>query len=183
MAQVPVPQQTDHETREEQRQAALHRIAESNYGERMQRALKLVVQGVPFREAAAAENYADHSDLYRASRRLDLAGLHLVEARSQYQRIQNLANQALEKRLLEDPDSIGARDLAIVSGIASDKAERLGAAMSPAHNPLSQLFEMLHKGGKLEIVGPQDSTTVEGAEESEPPTIDITPASEPEASQ
>jgi hypothetical protein len=183
MAQLPAPQQTDLETRGERRQAALRRIAESNYGERMQRALKLVVEGVPFREAAAAENYADHSDLYRASRRLDLAGLHLVEARSQYQRIQNLANQALEKRLLEDPDSIGARDLAVVSGIASDKAERLGAALSPAHNPLSQLFELLHQGGKLEIVGPEGGATVERAEESEPPTIDVTPVSDREASQ
>jgi hypothetical protein len=183
MAQLPVPQRTAPETREEQRQAALRRIAESNYGERMQRALKLVVEGVPFREAATAENYADHSDLYRASRRLDLAGLHLVEARSQYQRIQNLANQALEKRLLEEPDGISAKDLSIISGIASDKAERLGAAMSPAHSPLSQLFEMLHQGGRLEIVGPQGSATVERAGESERPTIDVMPGSDPEASQ
>ncbi len=142
----------------------------------MKRALVLVAEGVPFREAAEAEGYASHADLYRAARRLDIAGLHLVEARTQYQRIQNLANQALEKRLLEDPDSIGARDLAIVSGIASDKAERLGAAISPAHNPLSQLMEMLYQGGRVTLEGPQGSATVERAEESEPPTIDLVPS-------
>ena len=78
-------------------------------------------------------------------------------------------------------DSLGA--LAIVSGIASDKAERLGAAISPAHNPLSQLMEMLYQGGRVTLEGPQGSATVERAAELEPPTIDVVPVSDRDTSQ
>jgi hypothetical protein len=77
-----------------------------------------------------------------------------------------------------DAREISAKDLSIISGIASDKAERLGAAMSPAHSPLSQLFEMLFQAGRLTVEVPQGSAAIDP-----PRTIDVTPVSDREPLQ
>ena len=41
-------------------------------------------------------------------------------------------------------------------------------------------MEMLYQGGRVTLEGPQGSATVERAEESEPPTIDVMPVSDRE---
>jgi hypothetical protein len=161
----------------------LERVEADSCGPKLKAALRLVVRGEPYREAAKQAGLASHQDVYRRARALGLTEPHVEEQKSQYREILGLANAEIRYRLVENPEAMSDRDLIVASGVACDKLARLESQPSAAESPLSRLFEMLHRGGKLEIVGPQGSAAIERAEESEPPTIDVMPGSDPQASQ
>ncbi|HKE10144.1 MAG TPA: hypothetical protein VKE73_01100 [Myxococcota bacterium] len=48
----------------------------------------------------------------------------LCKARRGCRRIVDLANHELERRVVEDPDSIATKDLAVAGGIAADKVAK-----------------------------------------------------------
>jgi hypothetical protein len=177
-SQLAHPQRDDDRVR-----GMLERVEADSCGPKLKAALRLVVRGEPYREAAKQAGLASHQDVYRRARALGLAEGHVEELKTQYRRLASLSNMELEHRLTEDPDKISDRDMIVISGVAADKLARLESQPSSAESPLSRLFEMLHQGGRLEIVGPQGSAAIERGGERETPTIDITPASEPEASQ
>ena len=144
-------------------------------------ALRLVARGWPYRAAAKEVGLATHMDVYRRAKALGLTEPHVEEQKSQYREILALANAEIRQRLVENPEAMTDRDLIVASGVAADKLARLEANSSAAETPLSRLFEFLHQGGRLEIVGPQGGG--DPARRPDRPTIDITPQSEPEASQ
>lgn len=118
-------------------------------GERMKSALRLVVSGRTYREAAAEVGYSDHRDVYRWAKRSGLLAAHdrqLVEAN---RRVSALANAELERRLLDDPESIGTRDLAIIGGIAADKVAKFREREEDAGTPerLARLLEAMQESG------------------------------------
>lgn len=100
------------------------RIAALPCGDRMKRALARVVDGVPYREAASAEGYADHRDVYRWAKRADLLNRHTRELVAGQRRLIQLTTAELERRLLEAPDSVTTKDLAVLMGICADKVSR-----------------------------------------------------------
>jgi hypothetical protein len=111
-------------------------------GERMKAALRLVVAGRTYREAAAEMGYSDHRDVYRWAKRAGLLAAHdrqLVEAN---RRVSALANAELERRLIDAPESIGTRDLAIIGGIAADKVVKFREREEETRGP-DRLAQML----------------------------------------
>ena len=105
-------------------QPVADRIAALPCGERMKRALALVGDGTPYRDAAKQVGYRDHREVYRWSKRAGLLDVHSEQLVAAYKRISALSNAELERRLVENPEAIPTRDLAIIGGIAADKAAK-----------------------------------------------------------
>ncbi len=82
--------------------AAVERVFSSRYGPQVQQALIFVMEGAPYREAARRTGLADHKDVYRAARRLDLTCLHD------------------ERKALRDSVRYSKRDLAAVEAVLRD---------------------------------------------------------------
>jgi len=93
----------------------------SNLQPRMLRALKRVAQGSPIREAAEAEGYKSHSDLYRHSKRFGLIDARTKAIIAGHRHIALVAGQELERRLTTDPDSISTHATGVIGGISTDK--------------------------------------------------------------
>lgn len=102
-------------------QRAWLRVEEARLGSRMKRALRLVAHGVSYREAAAEEGYQDHAAVYRHARRFGLAQIRTEQIIEGHKSIAFLANDELERRLVERPEEFRDRDLSVAAGIASDK--------------------------------------------------------------
>ena len=121
-------------------------------GSRVKCALRLVAGGLGYRKAAAAVQYSDHSQVYRTSRRFGLAEANSDELVGQSRRIAHLSGTAIEDRIVDDPESLGIRDLAVVNGISLDKvARREGWGKEVEDSPhyasaLDQLAEEARKG-------------------------------------
>jgi hypothetical protein len=96
-------------------------IQASGLGDRMKRALQRVAGGWSTRDAAEAEGYATHQDVWRYCRRFDLVDIRTGRIMAGNGRIAYLANELVEQRMVEKPDDISTRDLSIASGIAQDK--------------------------------------------------------------
>ena len=88
---------------------------------RMLRALKRVAQGSPIREAAEAEGYKSHSDLYRHSKRFGLIDARTKALIAGHRHNALIAGNELERRLITDPDSISTTAMGVIGGIATDK--------------------------------------------------------------
>ena len=143
----------------EELREAWDRVASAGHPEALVRALYRVALGEPYREAATAEGYEDHKQVWRAARRHGLANSRKERLLNGQRRVATLATDLLEERLLEKPDEVSSRDLTVASGVAIDKvsaAEGWGKGEeAPSQGPdvgLAALAEaIVAKGGKLEL--------------------------------
>ena len=102
-------------------EAALVAIERSQLCDRMKRALVLVARGASVREAAIAEDYATHTDIYRRAKRYGLLDVRTKTIITQHRHVAKLAVGELEERLVTDPDKITTHALGVIGGIATDK--------------------------------------------------------------
>jgi hypothetical protein len=133
------------------------RVADSGIDDRMRRALLRVAYGSSCREAARDEGYASHQDVARAARRFGLLDAKKDRIINGARRVAQLAQDELEDRLSEKPDDIGARDLAIIAGIAIDKVARAEKWDAGNDGPttladmLNSLADFLPPGEKINL--------------------------------
>src|SRR5215468_8194713 len=134
------------------------RVADSPIAERMRRALLRIVYGSSCREAAREEGYASHQDVARAARRFGLLDASKERLLNGARRVAQLSQEELEERLTTESEEIGAKDLAIIAGIAIDKvarAERWDRAGSEADGYLDAMDRVAdlirERGIKLEL--------------------------------
>jgi len=102
-------------------EAALAEIAASALGPRMQRILQRVAAGSGVRPACEAEGSKSFSDAYAAARRFKLIDLKTSKLIDGQRGVAGLATELLTARLLEAPEKFSGPQLAVVSGIATDK--------------------------------------------------------------
>ena len=100
---------------------ALEQIEKSQLGDRMKRALALVARGDSVRDAASAEDYSSHADVYRAARKYGLVDLRTKAIVETHRSVAKLSSGLLEQKLLDEPKTFSGPQLAVVSGIATDK--------------------------------------------------------------
>jgi hypothetical protein len=134
------------------------RIEESRLSARMKRALNRIAAGESYRDAAEAEGYATHSDVYRYARQFGLSTVtsaRLVEA---HRKNALLAADELGRRLEDTPESFKAAELNFITGTATDKVSRYEGwdsrrPESPSYaSALERFAETLAKtGARLEI--------------------------------
>ena len=91
--------------------------------DRLKQALRRIIAGESYREAAAAVGYSDHRVVFRSAK-----AFGLVEWASQtdrlimdYRQVAHEANSELLKRLDEAPEKIPTRELTVMSGVSADK--------------------------------------------------------------
>ena len=134
---------------------------------RMKQALHLVADGAPYREAAHQMGFKDHRDLYRYAKSARLLEVHSERLVASYRRIASLANAELERRLVEEPETIDSKTLGIISGISADKAAKYeGWGASHQGQPgagVAELLARLHAqgGGRIEVVTSNATQSVE----------------------
>lgn len=156
-------------------EAAWAAIEASDLGDHMKRALFRVAAGESFREAAKAEQYGTHSDVFRYAQRYGLISITKKTLVDRFRRVSDLSFEELEHRLIDDASSFSAHQLGVVGGIAADKvakAERRGHEPSGAGNTLSKLEQIAasiaEQGLQLDLsLRPSDSAQR---------VIDVTPA-------
>ena len=157
---------------------ALARIEASPLGPAQKRALRLVLEGVSYREAATQAGLRSTSDLRRHARSFGVLETHKqaaakrkaqteeIETRALIaglKRLASLASQELERRLETEPSEIQTRDLTVLAGVAVDKIRdfedwRSGSdsdASNVAVRALEYLFEACKAHGPIQV-------TVEG---------------------
>ena len=93
-------------------------------GNRMKASLRLVAAGLTYREAARAVMYADHRHVFRAAKRLGLASVRSEQLVQAGKRIAALCAHEIEDRLVESPEDVSMRDLAVTRGIEMDKVAK-----------------------------------------------------------
>jgi hypothetical protein len=156
----------------------------------MKAGLKLVLEGVPYRQAAAEVGLASHQDLHREAKKLGLLNIHTKELVEDYKRIAKLSNNELERRLVEEPEGIQTRDLTILSGVSADKAARYEnwghqEAWDPSQltSSLGQLMDKL-ASANLKLTardGTQASITVRRTDSSSCPAGSLEAAEQDDA--
>ena len=102
-------------------EAALVEIEQSSLGPRMQRILQRVAAGSGVRPACEAEGSKSFSDAYAAARRFKIIDLKTSRLIDGQRGVAGLATELLTARLLETPEKFSGPQLAVVSGIATDK--------------------------------------------------------------
>ena len=90
--------------------ASLVGLAESDTVRRTTRAPYRVALGEPYREAAKAEGYADHADIWRLATRYGLVQAKKERILNGTRRVALPSNEELERRLVEETDDISTRD-------------------------------------------------------------------------
>ena len=111
----------------------------------MKRALRRVAVGESFREAAKAEQYGTHSDIYRAARKFGLISITKEKLVGRFRRVSDLSFEELEQRLIDDPGSFSHQQLGVVGGIAADKvakAERWGQEPTGGGDAIAKLEQI-----------------------------------------
>ena len=83
-----------------------------------------MLDGTPYRDAAREAGLASHQDLHRAAKKPGLLEIHSSQLVGGFRRLVDLTNEELERRLVEHPDEISTKDLAVVGGIATDKVAK-----------------------------------------------------------
>ena len=149
-------------------------IEASTLGDRMKRALRRVAAGESFREAAKAEQYSTHSDVYRAARKFGLISVTKANLVDRFRRVSDLSFQELEQRLVDDPSSFSTQQLGVVGGIAADKvakAERWGTEPTGGGDAIARLEQI---GAALAGQGLRLDVTLRPSEPAQP-VIDETP--------
>jgi len=101
--------------------SALVAIEQSQIGDRMKKALILVARGASIREAATEMDYSSHSDVYRLARKYGLVDLRTKAIVTTHRSVAKLSSEELEQRLLDKSDGITTAQLAVISGISTDK--------------------------------------------------------------
>ncbi len=140
----------------EQNAQALTRIEASNVGDRMKRALRRVASGESFREAAQAEGYQTHSDVYRYARQYGLLNVKDELLIDGCRRVTGMGLAELERRLVEDPESFSVKELGVTTGILLDKIakkERWGLEPKEGASALDVLERLADRvvRGELEL--------------------------------
>ncbi len=138
--------------------AAVDRIAALPCRDRMKRALALVADGMPYRDAAKEVGYRDHREVYRWAKRAGLLEVHTDSLWRHTSASRRSPTPRSSGRLIEHPEDIHTRDLAIIGGIAADKAakyESWGRSQEADRGELlSQMLARLHEssvGLRLEV--------------------------------
>jgi len=119
-------------------------------GPAMKAALHAVLDGVPYRDAAREVGLASHQDLHRAAKRLGLLEVHTKQLVAQCQRLADLSSSELERRLVEDPGSIGTKDLSVINGIALDKVANYEGWRHRNHDAASLASQAVDRLAALE---------------------------------
>ena len=152
-------------------------VIAGSHCERMTRALYRVALGESYREAAKAEEYADHKDVWNLAKRYGLVQAKKDQILNGTRRVALLSNDELERRLVEQTDDISTRDLIVAGGVAQDKlasAEGWGRSdASAATGSLDALVtKILDAGGSLKITVKTPDPLIEAQAREE---IDVTP--------
>ncbi len=103
-------------------------VIAGSHCERMTRALYRVALGESYREAAKAEEYADHKDVWNLAKRYGLVQAKKEQILNGTRRVALLSNDELERRLVEEVRS----DLR-GQGVAAADARGLPSASRQAH--------------------------------------------------
>lgn len=140
----------------EQNAKALTQIEASNVGDRMKRALRRVASGESFREAAQAEGYKTHSDVYRYARQCGLLSVKDELLIDGCRRVTGMGLAELERRLAEDPEGFSVKELGVTTGILLDKIakkERWGLEPKEGAGALDVLERLADRvvRGELEL--------------------------------
>jgi hypothetical protein len=146
----------------------------------MAHAMALWCAGWSLRKAATEAGIRDHTTLWRR--------VQNHEAQRQRAKVRDvveplalsLADEAGRQSLEELHSGTNSMPAPVIFGIAVDKLQRLHQMDQRTDQaPLSQLFELLHSGGRLTVEGPDTSrTTLTSASPSpteRPPSHDISP--------
>lgn len=152
------------------------RIEAVEISDETKKALRAVALGVPIAEAAKLSACQDTLVLFQAAVGLGIISLESRDLVQGKRRIVKLADQELEKRLLQDPDKPSMAELNMVSGTATDKLRdfegwRSVGARGGGERELGDVIAQLGKA----LEGKKIGLTVEDA----PPdaqAIDVTPA-------
>ena len=146
---------------------ALARIEASPLGPAQKRALRLVLEGVSYREAATQAGLRSTADLRRHARTFGVLEAHQrvaakrkaeaeeIETRALIaglKRLARLASGELERRLKAKPGEIQTRDLTVLAGVAIDKIRdfedwRSGSDLA-SNNVTAQALEYLFQSSK-----------------------------------
>jgi hypothetical protein len=146
-------------------------------GEKIKAALHLLLDGVPYRDAAREVGLASHQDLHRAAKRLGLLDVHTKQLVAQCKRVADLSGAELERRLVDDPASMGVKDLAVVNGIALDKIakyESWGRDHADGSNLVGQVYDRLKAlEGRVRLEVTVERTPLAERETPEPPALEL----------
>lgn len=85
------------------------------------RAVYRVALGEPIRAAARAEGYKDHAAVWRAAKKYRLLPTDRDTLVEGHRRIAKIANDEVERRLIENPEEMSNRDLVVAGGVSMDK--------------------------------------------------------------
>ena len=96
-------------------------IEQSNLGDRMKSALRRIACGESIRGAAEAEGYSSHSDVYRYAKQHGIVDVRTQRVMDGHRHIARLSGEELERRLTTEPEKISPSQLAVISGISTDK--------------------------------------------------------------
>ncbi len=154
MVKDTTPDTLDEITIPDELRDAWARVEASNHVSPMKRALARVASGESYRQAAAAEGYEDHAEVWRLAKRYGLLGAKKAQILAGSRRVALLANEELERRLVEKTDEISDRDLTVMGGVAMDKlavAERKSGEESSTGSLDALVAKLLESGASLEI--------------------------------
>ena len=158
----------------EQNAQALARFEASNVGDRMKRALRRVASGESFREAAQAEGYKTHSDVYRYARQYGLLNVRDEVLIVRCRRVTGMGLAELERRLAEDPEGFSVKELGVTTGILLDKIakkERWGLEPKEGAGALDVLERLAERVARGEVELKLEVTRRDASEEA----VDVTP--------
>ncbi len=159
----------------EQNTKALTHIEASNVGDRTKRALHRVASGESFREAAQAEGYKTHSDVYRYARQYGLLNVKDEVLIDGCRRVTGMGLAELERRLVEDPEGFSVKELGVTTGILLDKIakkERWGLEPKEGAGALDVLERLADRVAKGELELELRVSRPNASEEA----VDVTPA-------
>jgi hypothetical protein len=105
-------------------QDAWERCKAADLSPRVLRTLFRVGCGETFREAAANEGYVNHAHIWRVARQHGLYRPQRERILDGCRRVAHLANDEIERRLVEDTDNVSTRDAIVAGGVAIDKLSR-----------------------------------------------------------
>ncbi len=162
----------------EQNAKAVTQIEASNVGDHMKRALRRVASGESFREAAQAEGYKTHSDVYRYARQYGLLNVKDELLIDGCRRVSGMGLAELERRLAEDPEGFSVKELGVTTGILLDKIakkERWGLEPKEGAGALDVLERLADRVAKGELELELRVSRPDPADRA----IDVTPEPEP----
>jgi len=123
----------------------------SALGARMKAALFRVACGESYREAAQAEGYATHPDVYRMAQRYGIVSATSERVAGRCLNVADLSLDELERRLTEAPEQFAPKELGVIAGIATDKIakkERWGLVSDRPEGGMSALEQLADAASK-----------------------------------